>query len=132
MATQEFYIQAGGSFLNSGSTTSNSAAYTSTNGNWSTVTNQFIPTDGSTPASTVNVGDYASIYLDAAAAAVCIVRVTAVAAGVNGAITVSSTIKAGTVPVTGTTGRSINVGGAQKIPTTGDLGPMFKLTNLGS
>lgn len=132
MAIRDFYIQAGGDFLNSGSTNANSAAYTSTNGNWSTSTNQFIPTDGSTPASTVNVGDYASIYLDGATVAVCIAKITTVAAGANGAITLDTTSRAGTAPTTGLTGRSINVGGAQKIPTTGDMGPLFKLNNIGS
>lgn len=112
MAFTEFYCQSGGSNLNSGSTTNNTAAYTSTNGNWSTGTNQFTPTDGSTPASNVNVGDFASIYIDGASVAVFIARVTVVASGVNGAITVSSTVKAGTAPVTSATTRTIKVGGA--------------------
>jgi len=51
-------MQNGGNNVNAGSTTNNTAAYTSTNGNWSTVTNKFTPTDGSTPASSVNVGEF--------------------------------------------------------------------------
>ncbi len=124
----EFYCQSGGSNLNAGSTTSNTAAYTSTNGNWNGSTS-FTPTDGSTPASSVNVGDFASVYLDAATAAVFIVRVTAVAAGVNGAITVSITAKAGAAPASGATGRSIKVGGAW-IGPTGAVQTPFNLSTF--
>lgn len=112
MALTEFYCQSGGNNVNAGSTTNNTAAYTSTSGNWSTVTNQFTPVDGSTPASTVSVGDFASVYIDGATTAVYIGRVTVVAAGVNGPITVSNTIKAGTAPTTASGTRSIKVGGA--------------------
>lgn len=110
-AFTEFYCQSGGSNLNAGSTTNNTAAYTSVNGNWNG-TSTFTPVDGSTPANTVNVGDFASVYLDAATTAVYIARVTAVAAGVNGAITLSTTVKSGSPPSSGATGRSIKVGGA--------------------
>jgi hypothetical protein len=112
MAYTEFYCQAGGSNLNAGSTNNNTAAYTSTNGNWSTSTNIFIPTDGSTPASFISVGDFVSIFLDAASETPCIGRVTAVAAGVNGGITVSASFRAGTAPATGATGRTLRAGGA--------------------
>lgn len=116
MAFTEFYCQNGGSNLNAGSTTNNTAAYTSTNGNWSSGTNIFTPTDGSTPSSSVSVGDWVSIYNDAATQGVFIARVTAVGAGVNGTITVSSAAKAGTAPSTSATGRSIKAGGAWKGP----------------
>ena len=115
MAYTEFYVQTTGSNLNAGSTNGNSAVYTATNGNWDG-TSIYTPTDGSTPASTVSVGDFASIYLDAATVAVYIARVTAVAAGVNGAITLSTTAFSGTAPASGATGRSIKVGGAWKGP----------------
>jgi hypothetical protein len=111
-AFTEFYMTSGGSNVNAGSTTANSAAYTSTNGNWSTSTHIFTPTDGSTPASSVNVGDFASLYVDGATTGVFIARVTAVGAGANGAITTSSTINFGTAPTTSATARSIKVGGA--------------------
>lgn len=130
-AFTEFYCQSGGSNINSGSTTSNTAAYTATNGNWSTVTNIYIPTDGSTPASSVNVGDWASVYADGATAAVYIARVTTVAAGVNGSITLSSTAKAGTAPGTSATARSIKVGGAWKGPTGAVFVP-FSLSSFGA
>lgn len=111
MAFTEFYCQSGGSNVNAGSTTNNTAAYTSTNGNWNG-TSIFTPTDGSTPASSIAVGDFVSVYLDGATVAVFIARVTVVAAGVNGAITVSTTVKAGSAPTSGATGRSIKAGGA--------------------
>ncbi len=94
-----------------------SAAYTSTNGNWSTVTHIFTPTDGSTPASTVSIGDFASIYIDGATTAVYVVLITNVAAGANGAITTSSTSFIGTAPTTSATTRSIKVGGAWAGPS---------------
>lgn len=124
MAYTEFYAQSGGSNLNAGSTTNNTAAYTSTNGNWSTSTNQFTPTDGSTPASSVNVGDFASIYIDGASVGVMIGRITAVAAGVNGAITISSSARAGVAPSTSATARTIKVGGACQGPNAGSGYPL--------
>lgn len=116
LAFTEFYCQSGGSNLNAGSDTGNSAKYTATNGNWSTVTNQYIPTDGSIPLSSFVVGDFASVYIDGASILVYIARVTAIAPGANGAITLSTTSIAGTAPVTSATTRTIKVGGAWKGP----------------
>jgi hypothetical protein len=131
MAYTEFYCQSGGSNLNAGSTTSNTAAYTSTNGNWSTVTRIFTPTDGSTPASTIAVGDWVSIYNDGSAATAFIAQVTAVAAGVNGAITVSATSRAGSQPSTSATARTLKAGGAWKGPNAAD-GVPFNIGGLGN
>lgn len=137
MAFSEFYMQNGGNNVNAGSTTNNTAAYTSTNGNWSTVTNIFTPTDGSTPASSVNVGDFASVYIDAATTAVYIARVTVVAAGANGAITLSTTAIYGTAPTLSINARSIKVGGAWGGPSgaatfpfglTGTIGTLVNST----
>jgi hypothetical protein len=100
-----------GGGINGGGIPTAAAAYTSTNGNWSTVTNIFTPTDGSTPANSVNVGDFASVYIDGATTPVYLARVTAVAAGANGGITLSSTAKSGTAPTTSANTRSIKVGG---------------------
>src|SRR4051812_29003552 len=111
MAFTEFYCQTTGSNVNAGSTTNNSAAYTATNGNWDG-TSLYVPTDGSTPASSVNVGDFASVYIDGATLAVYVARVTVVAAGVNGTITLSTTAVAGTAPTSSATARTIKVGGA--------------------
>ncbi len=117
MALTPFYIQTTGSDLNAGSTTANTAAYTSTSGDWSTVTHIFTPTDGSTPASTVAANDWVSIYANGATTLVFVAQVTAVAAGVNGGITVSATLFLGVAPTTGTGTRSLKAGGAWASPT---------------
>jgi hypothetical protein len=114
MSFTNFYLSAGlsgASDVNAGSTQTGAAAYTSTSGNWSTVTNQFTPTDGSTPASSIAVGDYVSIYVNAATVTTFVAQVTVVAAGANGAITVSSTIIYGTAPTTNSGARSLKAGG---------------------
>ena len=111
-AFTEFYCQNGGSNLNAGSTNNNTAAYTSTSGNWNTTTRVFTPTDGSTPASTVNVGDFASVYINGASVGVYIGRITAVGAGVNGTITVPGTNSIGASPANQTGTATIKVGGA--------------------
>lgn len=116
MAITNFYMQSGGSDLNAGSTTSNGAVYTSTSGTWNG-TSTFTPTDGSTPASTVNVGDWASIYPNANTTTPYVAQVTIVGAGVNGVITLSTTAKYGTVPASGTGTRTIKTGGAWASPT---------------
>src|SRR5690348_12581987 len=114
MAFTEFYCDpVNGLDINAGSTTA-AATHTATNSNWSTATKIYTPTDGSTPTTYVNVGDWVSIYVDGATTAVFVARVTAVAAGVNGGITVAGTTGAagtmGTAPTTSATGRSLTVG----------------------
>lgn len=114
MSFTNLYLSAGlsgASDVNAGSTTGGAAVYTSTSGNWSTVTNQFTPTDGSTPASSIAVGDYVSIYVNAASVTTFVAQVTVVAAGVNGAITVDATIRYGTPPTTNSGARSLKAGG---------------------
>lgn len=129
MAYTEFYCNAStGSNLNGGSD-SGSVTYTSTNGNWSTVTNIFTPTDGTNPVSAgVVVGQFASIYIDGATVGVFIARVTAVVNAANGTITVSSSAIAGTAPTTSATARSIKVGGAFLGPNAASSYP-FSLSN---
>ena len=109
----EFYCTSGGSNLNAGSTTDNAAIYTSTNGAWSTVTNNFTPADGINPtASGISAGMFASVFLDAATVAVYITRITFVTDAVNGLITLSSSVIYGTAPTTAANGITIKVGGA--------------------
>ncbi len=124
----EYYCQSGGNNVNAGSTNNNTAAYTTTNGNWNGSTG-FDPTDGSTPASSISVGDHVSIYLDGATIAVAIYRVTAVAAGANGHITVVNQM--GSNPTSGATGRSLKAGGAWQGPN-GASGFPFTLSGLGN
>ena len=110
MAFTEFYVQSTGSNLNAGSTTDDAAAVTVTNASWDVTADTYIGLTG-TEFAAVNVGDWASIYLDAATVAVYIAQVTAVGAlGVS--ITLSTTAKYGTKPASGATGRSCKVGGA--------------------
>ncbi len=116
MAFTEFYCTSLGSNLNSGGINSGipggTANYTHTNGNWSTVLNNFTVQNGTNPTGNVTVGDYASIYNDGATVGVYIARITAVDNKVNGNISVSSTNIYGTAPTTSTTNRSMKVGGA--------------------
>jgi len=113
----EWYVQTTGNNLNSGSTPDNTATYTAVNGNWDGA-GIYTPTDGSTPANTVTNGSWASIYLDAATVAVYVAQVTNVAAGANGAISLSRVATAGSAPTSSGTGRSIKVGGAWAGPNT--------------
>lgn len=111
MAFAEFYMKTTGSDLNSGSTTADGAVYTSTGGNFDG-TSVFTPTDGSTPALLIGVGDYVSLYNTGDTVTRCVAQVTAVGAGVNGTVTVSTTIKYGTVPTSNSGSRALKAGGA--------------------
>jgi len=113
MPFTEFYTDfTNGSNVNAGSTTSGTATYTATNGGWNSGTGVFTPTSGD-PSATVSVGDFASVYLDAATLAVFVGRVTAVS---STTITVSTTAKSGTAPTTGGSGLTCKVGGCWKGP----------------
>ncbi len=129
MAFVDFFCNAStGSNLNGGSD-AGSVTYTSTNGNWSTATNIFTPTDGTNPVSAgVVAGQYASIYVDGATVAVYIAKVLTVVNAANGAITVSASLVAGSAPSTSATGRSIKVGGAWKGPNAADGFPVTLAT----
>lgn len=122
----EFYVQTTGSNLNAGSTTSDAAVYTSpTNGGWNSGTGVFTPVSG-TPNATVSVGDFASVYLDAAVVTGFVGRVTAVS---STTITVSITAKSGTIPTTAGTGLTCKVGGAWKGPNAAVAHPFAFITN---
>lgn len=114
MPFTEFQMDvAAGSNLNSGCSPG-AATYTTIHGNWNASTGVFTPTDGSTPASTVPTGtnSWVSIYPDANTVTPYIAQVTAVAAGVNGAITVSSVAFFGSAPATNSGATSLKYGGA--------------------
>lgn len=123
MAYTEFYCQNGGSNLNAGSTTNNTATYTSIHGNWTNATGVFTPTDGTTPASTVSVGMWASVYVDGASVGVWVGRISVVGAGVNGAITVN-TSGIGAKPANQTGTATIKVGGAWQGPNAASGFPL--------
>ncbi len=120
----EFYCDnTTGANINAGDKTT--AATTTTNGSWSTVTNIFLAASG-TPFSGVSVGDFASVYVDGATTAVYIARVTTKTSSVS--ITLSSTAKSGTAPTTGATGISCTVGGMWKGPNAAENFP-FNFVN---
>jgi hypothetical protein len=125
----EFYcISGGGANTNSGTTTSATATYSTVNGNWDG-TSVFTPVDGSTPASSISAGDFASVYVDGNTNATYIARIASVAAGANGAITLSTIAKCGTAPTSNATGRSLAVGGAWGGPTL--IGDNFPFVFVG-
>lgn len=118
MAFTEFYISTLGSNLNSGSSNSSNAKFTSVNGQWNVASGNFTPTDGQNAFGNVNVGnDFASIYPDGSATGVYLVRISAVANTSNGNISTSSGNSAGTAPTNGATNRSIKIGGALRGPS---------------
>lgn len=126
-AFTEFYCDAtNGNNLNGGSSTATSV-YTSTNGNWNG-SSTFTPTDGSNPATASPacvVGDFASVYNDGATAPTAfIARITGVTNATNGAITVSTTARAGTIPSSSATARTIRCGGVWKGPNAGSGFPI--------
>jgi hypothetical protein len=116
MAYSEFYMDSGtvsgvvSSNLNAGST-SGAVVYTSTAGNWDG-TSVFTPTDGQTTTSLVSVGDWASVYPTGNSVTPYVAKVTAVGAGVNGTITLSTTLKFGTAPTSNSGSRECRTGGA--------------------
>jgi hypothetical protein len=111
MAWLELYMQTTGSNLNSGTDANDAAAYTSTGGNFDG-TSVFTPTDGSTPASNISVGDWVSLYNTGDTIVRYMAQVTAVGAGVNGTVTVSTTQKFGTAPTSNSGSRNLKKGGA--------------------
>ncbi len=105
----EFYVNHGGTNVNSGSTTDAAAIFTFNSGSWDTTTGAYVALGADlTP---VTVGMFASVYADGATAAVFVGRITNVDNGTK-TINVSETIKSGTPPVTGSGTRTIKVGGA--------------------
>lgn len=125
----EFYCDpVNGSNLNAGSTNA-AVTYTSAAGNWDG-TSVFTPTDGSTPSNTVTTGMFASVFVTAGATvAVYVSRITAVGAGVNGTITLSTTAKSGTAPTSGTGTMTINVGGYWQGPNGATAFPFAFITS---
>jgi hypothetical protein len=134
MSFTEFYITPTGDNRNSGSTTDDAAPYTSTNGDWgNSAANRFLAAGGATPFTSVTVGMWASIFLDAATSAVYIAQVTAVDAG-GTYVDLSTTAVIGGAPATGATGRSCFIGGAwgKTSAASASLDIIFSLFNAGT
>lgn len=115
----DFYVQTTGNNLNGGNTTNDSPLFTTTGGNWTNSTGVFYK--AALNPSGFSVGDWASVYPDAATTNVFVGRITATNATT---ITVSLLAKAGTAPAddVGTVGAtSIRVGGAWRGPNTNGI-----------
>lgn len=121
MPCTEFYCNASiGSNMNGGSDENASPSYSATNGGWNSGTGVFTPTSGN-PSLTVTVGQFAAVFVDGATTPGFVGRVTAVN---STTVTVSITVKTGTVPTTAASGISINVGGVWKGPNGTDGWPL--------
>lgn len=116
----EFYCQPTGSNLNAGSTTADAAAKTYLSGTWVQGTGIFTVASGNPVTDGINVGDFASVYIDGATVGVFVGRVTDRDATT---ITVSLTAKSGTAPADGTSNRTLKVGGAWKGPNAAEQFP---------
>lgn len=129
----EFYCQSGGSNLNAGSTTNNTALYTSAAGNWVQSTRVFTPTDGVNPVSAgVTTGMFASVYVTAGATvATYIGKISAVQNATNGTITIDGTVNTAIPPSNGTGTITLKVGGAWAGPN-GTQGFPFTMGQLDS
>ena len=117
MAFTESYCVSGGSNLFGGSDTSTTATFSATNKAWVSTTGVYTTTGSN--LSAITVGQFASVFLDAATVGVFVGRVTAVDDALD-TITVSTTAKSGTAPTTSATGISINVGGGFKGPNAAE------------
>jgi hypothetical protein len=126
MAFTEFYCQNTADNRNAGSTNSDAPVYASTNGNWNNTTRIFTPSDGSNPSSFIAVGDFCSVFADAATVAAFVALVTAVT---TTTVTLSGTFFIGTNPATAATGISLRAGGAWKGPIAGSNWPCANITN---
>ncbi len=134
MAYSEFYCQSGGSNLNAGSTTNNTALATQT-GDWVSATHIFTPNDGTNPVSLgIAVGMFASVYVTAGATVTgYVARISAVTNATNGATTVDNNVSAGASPANSSGAHTITmkVGGAWLGPNGSAAFP-FSLTTVGT
>lgn len=119
MPFTEFCCRSGGSNLNAGTRTGSStepgiaADLTYASGTWVNSTAVFTVASGDPVADGVAVGDFASVYPDAATVTPFVGRVTE---RTTTTITVSSSEKAGTKPADGTTNTTLKIGGAWQGP----------------
>ncbi len=110
MAFNEFYIiKSGGGANNAAGSTTGAVSVAQTGGSWDITADTFIATGG-TPFSAVNVGDWASIYVDGVTVTTYIAQVVTInSLGLS--ITLSTTAKYGTKPTPSTITRSCKIGG---------------------
>lgn len=132
MAFTEFCCRSGGSNLNAGTRTGNStepgtAAFkTYTSGTWVQSTRTFTPAGGANPTTDgIAVGDFVSIYPDAATVSPYIARITTVG---STTFVTSASAFAGTAPVDGALVTSAKIGGAWKGPNGAENFPFNFIT----
>lgn len=111
MAFTEFYMQTTGSDLNSGTTSTDAATVTSTGGTVSgTLPYTFTAASG-TPFSGVSVGDWCSLYPNAASVPVFYGKIASVGGG-GASVTTDSTNIVGSAPATTANATTCKIGGA--------------------
>lgn len=132
MALTEFCCRSGGSNLNAGTRTGNStepgtAAFkTYTSGTWVQATRTFTPAGGANPTTDgITVGDFVSIYPDAATVSPYVARITTVG---STTFVTSATASSGTAPVDGALVTSASIGGAWKGPNAAEAFPFGFIT----
>jgi len=126
MAYTEFYIRSGGSALNAGSTNTDAAFASYTNGSWDNTTKVFTVASGNPSSDGVTVGMFASVHTNAATFTGYIARITAVT---STTITVSTTADGGSAVSTGALTRNLRVGGAWA-PPTGAIDVPYNIVDL--
>lgn len=138
MAFTEFCCRSGGSNLNAGTRTGDTtvpgtAAFkTYTSGTWVQATRTFTPAGGANPTTDgIAVGDFVSVYPDAATVSPYVARITTVG---STTFVTSSTAFSGTAPVDGSLVTSAKIGGAWKGPNGTEAFPFgfidSNLTNV--
>ena len=127
MAFTNFCCRSGGSNLNAGTLTGDTtepgtaASFTYASGSWVQSTGVFTVASGDPSTDGVAVGDFASVYPDAATVTPFVGRITARDATT---ITVSLSAKSGTAPANGTLDTTIKVGGAWAGPSGSEAFPI--------
>jgi hypothetical protein len=123
-----FCCRSGGSNLNAGTRTGDTTepgtgpfkSYVS--GTWVQATRTFTPAGGANPVTDgIAVGDFVSIFPDAATVSPYVARITTVTATT---FITSNTAKSGTAPVDGATNTTANIGGAWKGPNAAEAFPI--------
>lgn len=133
MAYTEFCCRSGGSNLNAGTRTGNStepgtsAFKTYTSGSWVQGTLTFTPAGGANPTTDgIQVGDFVSIYPDAATVSPYVARIVTVG---STTFVTSTTAFSGTAPATGALVTSASIGGAWKGPNAAEAFPFGFITS---
>lgn len=134
MAFTNFCCRSGGSNLNAGTRTGDTtepgttAFKTYVSGTWVQSTRTFTPAGGANPTTDgIAVGDFVSVYPDAATVSPYVARITTVGATT---FVTSASAFAGTAPVDGALVTSASIGGAWKGPNAAEQFPFNFVTSV--